>query len=651
MRVFSRLFRNCLLLLLFFYLYSHRSVAQTMTTETIASMEEKAFAAHWNKPQGVSTLSHIDVRYYRCAWTVDPAIRSIAGEVTIYYTLTENTNTISLDLNSALITDQVTQRGQDKPFTHSNHILSIDLGTNQPAGTLDSIRIVYHGVPPSSGFGSFYVGAHAGTPVMWTLSEPYGSRDWWPCKNGLDDKADSIDIFITHPNAYKAASNGLLQSELPVSNNRTITHWKHRYPIATYLVCLAVTNYAIFNRSITLDNTPLPIVTYCYPENLTSFEAGTQTTLEAMALFHRDLGEYPFIREKYGHVQFGWGGGMEHQTASFMYNLDEGLVAHELVHQWFGNMVTCGSWEDIWLNEGFATFFTRYFLEQKYPANARTARQSVINNITSQPGGSVKVDDTTSVGRIFNGRLSYNKASFLLNMLRLKLGDAAFFSGLRQYLRDPALVHGYARTKDLQRHLEWASGLSLDRFFEQWFEGEGYPSYTIEWAQAGDDLVRVRIRQSQSSVRTSFFEMTVPLTFRNATAEKTVYASHQFADQEFVFPIGFRADTVLVDLDAQLISKNNQTARVVFPNSGSGVIELFPNPATDRITLYMHDFSVPVALVSLFSMSGQRLLSQSVALSNGMGGLSIPLSRYANGQYLIRVDGNDFSQTLPIIKK
>ena len=648
---FSTLFRSGLPLLLFSCLCSRLSVAQTMTTETIAAMEEKAYAHHWNKPQGVSALSHIDVRYYRCAWAVDPAIRSIAGEVTIYYTLTENTNTIALDLNSALTTDQVTQRGQDKPFTHTNHILTVDLGATLPANTLDSIHVVYHGVPPSSGFGSFYVGTHAGTPVLWTLSEPYGSRDWWPCKNGLDDKADSIDILITHPNNYKAASNGLLQYELPVSNNRTVTHWKHRYPIATYLVCLAVTNYTIFNRTITLGNTPLPIVTYCYPENLASFEAGTQAALDAMALFHRDLGDYPFLREKYGHVQFGWGGGMEHQTSSFMYNLDEGLVAHELVHQWFGNMITCGSWEDIWLNEGFATFFTRYYLEYKYPANARSARQSVINNITSQPGGSVKVDDTSSVGRIFNGRLTYNKASFLLNMLRLKLGDVSFFNGLRHYLRDPALAHGYARTKDLKRHLEQASGFSLDRFFEHWFEGEGYPSYTIEWAQAGDDLVRVRIRQSQSSVRTPFFEMTVPLTFRNATTEKTVYATHQLADQEFVFPIGFRADTVLVDVGAQLISKNNQSARVVFPNSGTGVVELFPNPATDRVTLYMHDFSVPAVLVSLFSMSGQRLLQQSVALSNGLGGLTIPLSRYANGQYLLRVDGDDFSKTIPFIKK
>ncbi|MEI2747579.1 MAG: M1 family aminopeptidase [Ferruginibacter sp.] len=162
-----------------------------------------------------------------------------------------------------------------------------------------------------------------------------------------------------------------------------ITHWKHRYPIATYLVCFAVTNYAVFNNSVQLGNVNLPMVTYCYPESQTAFEAGTQNTLDAMQLFSQYFGEYPFIKEKYGHVQFGWGGGMEHQTSTFIVSTNESLVAHELGHQWFGDKITCASWEDIWLNEGFATYLARFYMENKYPATVVANRLIVLNNITA----------------------------------------------------------------------------------------------------------------------------------------------------------------------------------------------------------------------------------------------------------------------------
>jgi len=137
---------------------------------------------------------------------------------------------------------------------------------------LDSVSIFYRGVPPNSGFGSFETTTHADTPVLWTLSEPYGSRDWWPCKNGLDDKADSVDILITAPSQYRAAANGLLQGEtLVAGGTKKTTYWKHRYPIASYLVCFAVTNYTVFNNSVLLGNTNLPMQTFCYPESLAAF--------------------------------------------------------------------------------------------------------------------------------------------------------------------------------------------------------------------------------------------------------------------------------------------------------------------------------------------------------------------------------------------
>jgi len=461
------------------------------------------------------------------------------------------------------------------------------------------------------------LGTHAGVPVMWTLSEPYGSRDWWPCKNGLDDKADSIDILVTTPVAYKAASNGLLQSEtLSAGGTKKTAWWKHRYPIASYLVCFAVTNYSVFTNSVQLGATSLPMQTYCYPENLGSFQANTPLVLNAMQLFHNLFGDYPFIKEKYGHVQFGWGGGMEHQTATFIVNAGEGLMAHELAHQWFGDKITCASWEDIWLNEGFATHLTSIYLEAKYPASVSTTRKNEIASITSVPGGSVWVNDTNNVGRIFDGRLSYTKGSHLLYMLRWILGDAVFFQGVGQYLKDPALAYGFARTSDLQRHLEQVSGKNLGGFFDDWFKGQGYPSYSVDWSQLGSSFVKIKMNQVSSHPSVGFFELPVALQFRNATQAKTIVVDHKTNGEFFIRNIGFIADTVLIDPEYWLVTKNNSSRKIADVASGQNLVQVFPNPVKDRFYVYLRNFSSP-ALVSLYNSLGQLIRSRNLALQNG----------------------------------
>ena len=385
-------------LVLFFLILScldskaQTSLGSCKEVSDIAFMEQAAhqrIIAGNNIPGSITSASNnYDVKYYRCEWEVNPAVRYIAGKVTVYFVITTAANNIQIDLANTLTVDSVKQRNTLLTKQHSNNTLSFDFPAVINAGVLDSVSVYYKGVPPNNGFGSFEITTHAGTPVMWTLSEPYGSRDWWPCKNGLDDKADSVDIFITTPSQYRAASNGILQSEtITAGGTKKTAYWKHRYAIVSYLVCFAVTNYTVFNNSVLLGSTNLPMQTYCYPESQAAFQAGTQNTLDALQFFSNQFGDYPFIKEKYGHVQFSWGGGMEHQTASFMVNVNESLVAHELGHQWFGDKITCASWEDIWLNEGFATYLAAIYLENKYPANTLNSRKNVINNITSQSGG------------------------------------------------------------------------------------------------------------------------------------------------------------------------------------------------------------------------------------------------------------------------
>ena len=610
-----------------------------------------------NNINGTTTLTgasaNYDVKYYRCEWEVDPAIRFITGKVTVYYLISSATNSISFDLMSQLTADSVKQRNILLTKLHAANVLQVNFSSTVNAGTLDSLSIYYKGIPANTGFGSFIQDQHAGVPVMWSLSEPYGSRDWWPCKNGLDDKADSVDIIITNPVAYKAAANGIWQSETIIAGGtKKVTSWKHRYPIASYLICFAVTNYAVFNNTVQLGNITLPMQTYCYPESLAAFQAGTPNVLNALQLFHNNFGDYPFIKEKYGHVQFGWGGGMEHQTATFVVSSEEGLTAHELGHQWFGDKITCGSWEDIWLNEGFASHLASFYVENKYPASVLTNRKNEINFITSQPGGSVKVDDTTNVGRIFDSRLSYNKGSHLIYMLRFKLGDSVFFKAIRQYMKDPALAYGYARTTDLKRNLEQVSGQNLTNFFKQWFEGQGYPSYNVQWTPVGSSYVRIKMNQSTSHISVPFFEMPVALQFKNATQSKTIILDNKTNGEVFFKNIGFVADTVLIDPEYWLISRNNTTAKVPDVVNGNNIVQVYPNPIGNQFYVYLRGFiSSSSATLAIYNTLGQKIYNRNITLMNGSEFLEIPSAQWPSGEYTLQIrSGTDFKLVKKLLK-
>jgi aminopeptidase N len=618
----------------------------------IATSEQSNHASAFNSSESNYTAAsnNFDVKYYRCEWDVDPGIRFISGHVTIYYIVTEETNSISVDLINELTADSVKQQGIILEKNHSNNVLKINFNGNVAAGMQDSLTIYYKGIPPNTGFGSFYQGAHANIPVMWTLSEPYGSRDWWPCKNGLDDKADSIDVIITHPSAYKAASNGLLQSETLLGTS-TITHWKHKYPIATYLICFAVTNYVVFNNSVQLGDISLPMQTFCYPESLGLFQTNTPLVLNTMQFYSNTFGEYPFIKEKYGHVQFGWSGGQEHQTSTFIVRPDEGLMAHELAHQWFGNKITCASWQDIWLNEGFASFLASMYMEKNYPANTLTTRKNEIANITSLPGGSVWIDDTANVNRIFDGRLTYRKGSHLLYMLRWTLGDEIFFKAVQQYLNDPAISYGFARTEDLKRNLEKISNRDLTEFFDDWFYGQGYPSYNVQWSQLGSDYVRIKISQITSHQSVNFFEMPVALLFKNAAQQKTIVIDNKFNAEIFYKKIGFIADTVMIDPDYWIISRNNTSVKVTDNASGQNIMQVFPNPVKDQLFVYLRNFLNPNASINVYNSAGQLLYKKKITFIDNSYLQEINTANFSKGPYFIKIlSGNKTIYVKKIIK-
>ncbi len=606
------------LVLPFLFLISFFSFSQNFRTDDISEAEAKVATGLFTTQRNMNTGNY-DIKYARLELNINPTQAFISGKVTSHFEAKENMNTVTFELVDNMTVSTVTQRGTPLSFTQNNNDeVVITLPQMQNQGVLDSLSISYSGNPISSGFGSFEIDTHSGDPVMWTLSEPFGAKAWWPCKQDLIDKIDLLDVYITTPRfnssneEYVAVSNGLELSQTVNGSNKT-THYKHQYPIPAYLVAIAVTNYAVYSHTVANNGNPFEIVNYIYPEDLSYAQSRTPVTVDIMNLFADLFEPYPYANEKYGHAQFGWGGGMEHTTVSFMGSLGRGLIAHELAHQWFGDKVTCGSWQDIWLNEGFATYLAGMVIENlDGEAAFRSWKQDQISSVTQETDGSVYIpaQDTTSVNRIFSSRLSYNKGSMVLHMLRKKLGDAVFYQGLKDYLADPALAYGYAKTPDLIRNMETASGEDLSEFFADWIYGEGYPRFTIRWNQATAGSLNVKITQVQSDPSVSYFEVPVPLRLHGTQGETLdIVLDNTFDGQTFQPVVPFTVNGVQFDPEYDIISKNNQVLLGTDDLTFDQQMVLYPNPASGVINLHKPD-GLQVNQVRIYNVLGQMLYSE-----------------------------------------
>ncbi|MCF8238716.1 MAG: hypothetical protein K9I85_11200 [Saprospiraceae bacterium] len=570
----------CRYLYVFFFLFA----ASGMKAQEHPEMKALRITEQHHAQQSAQFRSNpltqdYDVIYHRLSLEVDPAISYIKGSVTTRFRPQSlGMDVLHFDMYDGLLIDSITWHNALCTYTLSDNTLAINLPEFLTGGILDSVTIWYQGEPSATGFGSFNQSTHNNTPVLWTLSEPYGARDWWPCKQDLTDKADSIDVIITTPGVYRAASNGLLVEEF-ASGDQKVYHWQHRYPIAAYLVAFAVTDYAVYSDFVPTSNEPVEVLNYVYPENLAASQTATQAIVPIMQLYNDLFGLYPFADEKYGHAQFGWGGGMEHQTMSFMVGFSHLLMAHELAHQWFGDKVTCASWEDIWLNEGFATYLEGLNYEHGIgPTDWMNWKKGKIDHVISAPGGSVWVNDTTSVGRIFNSRLSYSKGAMVLHMLRWEMGDDAFFQGVRNYLNDPLNAYAYGQTEELITHLEATSGLDLTLFFQNWFYGEGFPTYSLNWS-AIDGQVILQVDQITSHPSVSFFPMTLPIYLTGTGGQDTLLRiPHAYSGETFVLNVPWPVAEIQLDPQLWIVKGPTQiTVSVEDPSWASRFI-CFPNP-------------------------------------------------------------------------
>lgn len=543
-----------------------------------------------------------DIKYHCLQLNADPSVRYIEGSVTtIFSTTSTNFNVMSFDLDNSLIVDSVLFNNSKTTFTQNNLYFDVFFQQILSPNVNYTIEVFYHGVPPNNGFGSFATETHNNQPVMWTLSEPYGARDWWPCKQQLTDKADSIDLIVKTNIGNRVASNGILTQIDTLDNSTKVRYyWKHRYPITAYLVAFAITNYSDYTFNIKIDDTnSFPVVNYIYPEDITDTNGLYQMMHKQLNFYSQKFIPYPFHKEKYGHAYFNWGGGMEHQTMTFLSNLNFKLVAHELAHQWFGDYITCGSWHDIWLNEGFATYCEGLIAEENIaPYTFSNWLSETRSYATYYTSGSVYCYDTTSASSVFSYYLRYKKGAYILHTLRYNIGDSAFFSAIKNYLTDNTLSYKFASVTKLKQHFENACQCNLTEFFDDWYYGQGYPTYSINWYQDPQNIISITINQQQTHSSVSFFESKIPIKLTGFNNDTIINLNNTNNYQTFTFYLPFKVENLIFDPQKWILTKNplitelkpiNENKLEIYPNPARNYINVKLPIASSKISCYIYD--------------------------------------------------------------
>jgi aminopeptidase N len=562
------------------------------------------------------------------------------------------------ELFPTLTISEIRLNGTSVPFTRSASAVKVPVYA--AIGQSFSLEIDYFGTPPTAqtnplgGSGMTADDSPSwGNRVVWSLSEPFSAFEWFPCKQSLTDKADSSFVSITVPDTCKVGSNGILTSVDTLGNGFLTFNWEHRHPIDYYLISVAVAKYVDYSFYANPAGASQPILIqnfiYDNPQTLPNFLTQINETADFIELYYDLYGPYPFENEKYGHCMAPISGGMEHQTMTTQGFFEKTLTSHELAHQWWGNSVTCASWCDIWLNEGFASYSEYLMLENLYPAEKNQHMLDVHTNVMTQIGGSVWVLDSLNEARIFSGRLTYDKGAGIVHTIRYIIdNDSLFFESLRAF--QIAYKDSTATGVDLKNFIGAYTGINLDSYFEQWYFGEGYPTYSIRWEQVGSDaLVEISHTASKPSV-TPTFTNPIDLKFNRIGLADTIIrfdinSNSQLFSLNNIGTLSTTA-TVLIDPINWVINKNGS---IVQDNSlelteiaDNNDILIVPNPSNGIFSLTnTPDFS-PILVYDMFG----KVVYETVYNSNK----KINLSSLGQGNYLIEIQLPNNNKRLRLVQ-
>jgi aminopeptidase N len=579
-----------------------------------------------------------DVRYVHLDLELERSSNAVAGTVSTTAMALQPLNQYIVELHSNLSISNVSINGQGVPYQRNGNVVTATLPNSIPQGQTFMASITYAGTPPNGGFFNGLSNGSSpswGNQVTWSLSQPYSARDWWPVKQSLTDKIDSCRIWISTSNQNKAGSNGLLESITPLSNNRHRYEWVHRHPIDYYLLSVSVSTYVEYAiTAYPVNSPPVYILNYIYdnPGTLPNFQADIDETVDMMEEFSELFGPYPFADEKYGHCMAPFSGGMEHQTMTTQGFFNRDLTAHELGHQWFGDHVTCSYWREIWLNEGFASYSEYLFREQIQNGNALGWMNATHTNVMSSPGGSVNVPDTTDVSRMFSGRLTYDKGAAILHTMRSIINnDSLFFSGLRLYLQ--TYGGSTASVPQFKALMENHSGLNFSDFFQEWYYGEGFPTFSIEYLHLNDTLW-LSVSQT-TSVPTSvpFFHVPLELRVQRPSGDTVVRMNLTQPTSTAIVPCTGSLTGLVIDPNQWLI---NQDGSITMNGSLSmtewkNALQPYPNPTTDRLWLTGLEENLPYTILDASGRARQK------GLWNTAQGITT--KTLSSGVYFLQIHG------------
>ncbi|UCG27884.1 MAG: T9SS type A sorting domain-containing protein [Bacteroidales bacterium] len=602
-----------------------------------------------------TALDEYDVKFYFLDLEADNTSTHISGNTTIgAIPVVQSLQTFIFELSSALSVDSILVDDVRHNFITGDDIVTVNLETSIPQGDYFSVQVFYHGTVPTQGF---FAGMATGTDqvwgnqVTWTLSEPYNALGWFPCKQDLADKADSVYVFVTTDSSLLAGSNGILTNVVPIGN-KTRYEWKSHHPIAYYLISITIADYrdySIYAKPEGLNDSIL-IQNYIYdtPGYLTENKSLIDNTIDLIELYSDLFLLYPFYDEKYGHCVAPMGGGMEHQTMTTLLDFRFYLVAHELGHMWFGDYVTCATWMDIWINEGFASY-TEY-LAYQYLYSQEDADNWIINaqeRAMLEPEGSVYVpfEEIENVSRIFSGNLSYKKGAAIIHMIRFELdNDSLFFKSLKEFIKQYG--DSVATGLDFREVVEEVSAMDFTDFFDQWYFGRGFPTFQINWSQNADTL-KVRSIQSPSSFQTSLFKTSLEFRLSYVGGDTVIRVFQDQAIQDFSFVVPSTVQSLEFDPYNWILAKVSSINYIPdLDTDPSTLFRIWPNPVSQELNIHFYGRQRE-HMVVISDLSGKIYSSFRTESEH----ITIPVGFLAPGFYTLTVEEEGKKTVQKLVKQ
>ncbi|MCX8057274.1 MAG: M1 family aminopeptidase [Ignavibacteria bacterium] len=615
------------------------------------------------KSSDLQITSHdFDILYYDITvnWynVLKNSNRIYPGKVRIIARVDTLVSTNQFLLNSFLTIDSVLKGNSKLNYTNSNGILTIFLDRFYNKNEIIDLEIYFRRTRTDNlGFYYYEKSSQTLENLAYTMTQPSDARYWFPCYDVPSNKADSSRLRIIVPNGFVATGNGLLEQTNRIGDS-TIFIWFEPHPIATYLIAICASKYSLFVQNYTSKFPPyetIPIQNYQWSADSARSVYVMRNINLMMECFETFYGKYPF--DKYGHAvvsPFAYGG-MEHQTISTIHRNwlswdGQSGIAHELAHQWWGDLVTCETWKDIWLNEGFATFSEDLYREYSQGKSAYFQSMNSKANYyySNNPGYPIY-----NPPQIFNAAISYYKGALVLNMLRFVLGDSLFFKTLINYRNQ--FLYSTATTEDFKNVVNQTTGEDYSYFFNQWIYQPNHPVYVYNWKlvpKQNKYELNFFIKQTQNHY--SVYKMPIELKIQLSYTDTTIKIWNTLREQSFTFEFSDSVKNIVFDPQNYILKQASRDISLdVFENSIPLKFELlqnYPNPFNNQTTIR---FSLPqrdFVSLKIFNLVGKEIKTLiAKELEAGFYSISFDASELSSGVYLYSLQTNNFKATKKLV--